>query len=210
MEGEIFWDVDTQRDFIKPDGKLSIEGAPKIIPNLRELIDYAHNNNIPIYGSVDYHKKENQEIETEDPDFSETYPPHCIAGTEGQEKIEATKPSNPLWIPPHPIEKETIEEKLQDHQGEVYIRKEKFDVFSNPNTVKLLELIQPSNIIVFGVALDVCNAHAINGFLEMDMDFDIHLIKDASKSIDPEEGQTLISHWKEEGVSIFKTEDVIT
>lgn len=209
MKDVIFWDVDTQKDFIRPDGNLSVEGADQIIPNLDKLVDYARSNNIPIYGSVDYHQLENQEIDTDDPDFSETYPPHCVVGTEGQEKIEATKPLNPLWIPTRPLDKNSLEESLEHHDGEVYIRKEKFDVFANPNTEKIINILQPANIVVFGVALDVCNAHAIDGFLEMDMNFDIHLIKDASKSIDPQKGGKLIAEWKQKGVSILQTEDII-
>ena len=32
MARVIFWDVDTQYDFMQPDGKLSVPGAQDIIP----------------------------------------------------------------------------------------------------------------------------------------------------------------------------------
>ena len=38
----IFWDVDTQYDFMKADGKLYVPDAEHIIPNLKRLTDYAH------------------------------------------------------------------------------------------------------------------------------------------------------------------------
>jgi len=33
----IFWDVDTQVDFMEPEGKLYVPGAETIIPNLQAL-----------------------------------------------------------------------------------------------------------------------------------------------------------------------------
>ena len=38
----IFWDVDTQYDFMKADGKLYVPDAEQLIPNLKKLTDYAH------------------------------------------------------------------------------------------------------------------------------------------------------------------------
>ena len=35
----IFWDVDTQVDFMLPGGKLYVPGAEKLIPNLKRLTD---------------------------------------------------------------------------------------------------------------------------------------------------------------------------
>jgi hypothetical protein len=38
----VFWDVDTQVDFMSPEGKLYVPGAETIAPNLGRLTDYAH------------------------------------------------------------------------------------------------------------------------------------------------------------------------
>ena len=37
----IFWDVDTQYDFMKADGKLYVPDAEQLIPNLKKLTDFA-------------------------------------------------------------------------------------------------------------------------------------------------------------------------
>ena len=55
MSGVIFWDVDTQYDFIMPDGKLYVTASEKRLPNLKKLTDHARQRGIPIYGSVDNH-----------------------------------------------------------------------------------------------------------------------------------------------------------
>ena len=77
MAGTIFWDVDTQYDFIMPDGKLYIQGAEEILPNLSLLTSFARRNNIQVLGSIDYHTLYDPEISS-DPDFQTTFPPHCL------------------------------------------------------------------------------------------------------------------------------------
>ncbi len=37
----IFWEVDAQRDFMLPGGKLYVPGAEKLLPNIRRLTDAA-------------------------------------------------------------------------------------------------------------------------------------------------------------------------
>jgi nicotinamidase/pyrazinamidase len=78
---KIFYDVDTQRDFMDADGALYVPGAEFIKPNISLLTTYARENKIPIWGSVDAH------IEN-DPEFM-VFPRHCVIGTRGQEKIIA-------------------------------------------------------------------------------------------------------------------------
>ena len=48
----IFWDVDTQYDFMRADGKLYVPGSEEIIPALRDLTRHAHDRGIPIVASV--------------------------------------------------------------------------------------------------------------------------------------------------------------
>src|ERR1051325_2709820 len=88
MERVVFWDVDTQVDFMAPGGKTYIKGAEEITENLRLLTGYARDNGIRNVGSVDYHTPGDAEISLS-PDFRETFPPHCLRGTEGQQKVDA-------------------------------------------------------------------------------------------------------------------------
>ena len=86
---EVFWDVDTQVDFMRPDGKLYVDGAERIVANLAALTDFAHGRGIRIVGSSDNHDPGDDEL-SETPDFVDTFPPHCLRGTEGQARIPET------------------------------------------------------------------------------------------------------------------------
>ena len=79
---KVFWDVDTQWDFMMASGKLSVPNAEVIIPNLSELTYYAIENNITILGSADRHFEDDEELEQ--------FGPHCMGGTAGQKKLGVT------------------------------------------------------------------------------------------------------------------------
>ncbi|MCL5267703.1 MAG: cysteine hydrolase [Bacteroidetes bacterium] len=199
----IFWDVDTQYDFMMPDGKLYVPGAESLIPNLTRLTAFARSNGIRICGSVDYHVMGDTEI-SNDPDFHETFPPHCLQGTAGQEKIGATKPKNPLWIDGNRYDPGLLKRLLENHRGEIILRKQKFDVFSNPNISDVLDFLRPTEIVIYGVALDVCDAHAIEGFLRLNK-YNLYLVTDAVRAIYEDKGRELIESWTQRGVKLIST-----
>jgi len=210
MRATIFWDVDTQHDFIMPDGRLYIKGAETILPRLVTLTGFAREKGVPLLGSVDYHTVKDTEI-SDSPDLRETFPPHCLVGTAGQEKVEATRPKDPLWIDSRPEDKETLKQKVREHLdrgGEVLFRKQRFDVFSNPNVDTVLDAVRPDRIVVYGVALDVCDRYAVEGLLDRRR-YRIALVQDATRAIYPEEGERLVQAWASRGVCLLTTDQVI-
>jgi nicotinamidase/pyrazinamidase len=74
----VFFDVDTQLDFLYPAGALYVPGAEKIVPALARLTRFAVDNQIPIISTADAHAED-------DPEFKH-WKPHCVVGTVGQQK----------------------------------------------------------------------------------------------------------------------------
>ncbi|HET7040554.1 MAG TPA: hypothetical protein VFI13_00985, partial [Gemmatimonadales bacterium] len=62
MTSTIFWDVDTQHDFMDPDGKLYVPGAEAIVPVLGQLTGYAHAHGIRVLASADDHVPGHREL----------------------------------------------------------------------------------------------------------------------------------------------------
>ena len=164
----IFWDVDTQHDFIQPDGRLYVAGSEEIVPVLRALSDYAHANDIRIIASADDHVEDHPEL-SETPDFRETFPPHCMRGTPGQRKIPETTLRDPIVI----------------------------------------ELLDPSQIVLYGVALDVCDRFAVEGLLRHRPASRLHVVTDATRPIDPAAGEALLRDWHHRGVALVSSRDVL-
>ena len=203
---DIFWDVDTQYDFMEPDGKLYVNGAEKIKGKLSKLTTLARNKGIPVVASIDYHSDDDVEL-SDNPDFLVTFPPHCLAGSEGAEKVPETRSANTHWIDEKKISTRTVDLMMQREESLV-LRKQQFDVFSNPNAAVLLQKSSPQRIFIYGVALDVCVAHAINGMIERGYGERIILVEDAVKAINPQRGNEMIEEWKMKGVNTATTAEV--
>jgi nicotinamidase/pyrazinamidase len=207
VPGTIFWDVDTQVDFMVPEGKLYVPDAAAITPNLERLTRYARENGLVRVASVDDHTLQDPEISAS-PDFALTFPPHCLHGTEGQRKIPATAMRAPVVVPNRVQDAADLAARVGGHRGEILIEKNRFDVFTNPNTEAVIDLLAPDTVVVYGVALDVCDAHAIRGFLRRG-GTRIVFVEDAARPIDAARGAALLGEWRGQGVSVVGTEDVL-
>src|SRR5438105_1682242 len=90
MSGVVLWDVDTQVDFMLPDGKLYVPGAEEVAPAMRRLVEAARAAGVVHVASADDHELTDDEI-SDRPDFTTTYPPHCLRGTLGARKVTETE-----------------------------------------------------------------------------------------------------------------------
>ena len=204
----IFWDVDTQHDFMKADGKLYVPGSESIIPDLRRLTDYAHQHGIRIVASADDHVPGHREL-SDTPDWKTTFPPHCMRGTVGQRKIPETALRDPLVIEPDPKDPAALAARVKSHDGDILFHKHWFDVFTNPNVEPVVNALQPRTIVLYGVATDVCDRFAIEGLLERHPEVRLFVVADATKAIDPNAQEHVLRQWAEEGVRIIDTDELI-
>lgn len=208
MSGLIFWDVDTQHDFMKADGKLYVPDAETIIPNLRRLTEHAHRRGIRIVASADDHVLGHREL-SDKPDWTETFPPHCMRDTPGQLKIPETTLRDPLVLEPEPLDPMALRGLVQGHSGDILFHKHWFDVFTNPNVGAVLDILAPERVVLYGVATDVCDKYAIEGLLARRPGLKLTAVTDAMKAIRPEAGERLLEEWRGRGVRLAKTAQVV-
>ncbi len=208
MTGLIFWDVDTQYDFMRADGKLYVPDAEQIIPQLAQLTRQAHEHGIRIVASADDHVPGHREL-SDQPDFKETFPLHCLRGTPGQRKIPQTRLKKPLVVEPEPADPQALKARVRRHAGDILFHKHWFDVFTNPNVEPVLDQLDPEQIVLYGVALDVCNKYAIEGLLQRRPRTQVHAVTDAMKPIDATQAKRLLERWKERGVELVTTAEAL-
>jgi nicotinamidase/pyrazinamidase len=199
VSGVVLWDVDTQIDFVHADGRLAVPGAEEVVPAMRRLVEAARAAGIPHVASADDHELTDAEI-SDDPDFETTYPPHCLRGTRGARKIAETDQDDPVPIGLGPLPERYLRGR------EFLLLKKHFDVFTNPNTERLLERLDPDEVVVFGVATDVCDDAAIRGLLERGRR--VRFVEDAARGLDEERVSRCTAAWREAGVEFTTAEAV--
>ena len=207
LERILFWDVDTQFDFMHPEGSLYVPGAERLLENLGRLSQAADRHRIPLVASADNHSSDDAEI-SDQPDFSLTFPPHCMSGSSGAERVEETRQEWTLVLGAERLERPEIESLLGESQPRVLIQKNELDVFSNPNTNTVLEVLAPERVIVYGVATDFCNRCAVEGLL--DREIKVTVVTDAIEAIDRQQAEALLADWHERGVLLRTTDELLS
>lgn len=205
MSGTILWDVDTQVDFIGPGGKLYFHGAEEARPAMARLVEGARAAGIVHVASCDQHELSDPEI-SEQPDFESTWPPHCLLGTRGAEKISETKQLDPLPLPQVPVPA-AILRRLLEGRREILIPKKQYDPFTNPNTEIMLDLLDPGWIVLFGVATDICDEAAVRALLARDRR--ITFVEDASRGVDEARVAACLAEWREAGVGFTTAAEAV-
>ena len=191
----VFVDIDTQFDFMNPNGALYVPDAEDIIDNIKKLFDYAKEHKIKILSSTDAHK-------VDDPEFK-LFPPHCLKGTSGNQKIEASTCKDNIII--ENIEQDITESML--HHEQIIVEKQTFDIFESINTDEIVKRLDAHNYVVFGVATDYCVKAAVLGFSKYG--YSASLVTDATKAITKEGEEKALKEMKDAGAVFTTTEDII-
>ena len=202
----VFWDVDTQADFMLADGALPVPGAEALRPNLARLTGAARAAGLTIVHTADDHEPHDPEIAAA-PDFVETFPAHCLRGTPGAARVAETAAAGAADIPPDGTGVDVA--AVAATAGEIVLRKNRFDAFSNLATAPLLRALAPDRVVVYGVALEVCDRYAVEGMLGLGAGFEIVVVEDAVAALDPTRGAELLDEWRQRGVRIASTDEVL-
>lgn len=190
--------VDCQEDFINENGKLPIKNAFKI----RQSLSALNQINIQKLKTMDFHDENTKEI-SENPDYINTFPKHCMKDTDGYLLIpEISNYNHPNtsvvgWEMNEEIATCNINSIHEDTT--VLLTKDKFDMFSgNKYTKMVLEKINADNFIVCGVATNICVDYAIKGLAEKKR---VYIVIDAVMGIPSIPLKPIVEKWKELGVT---------
>jgi len=203
----IFWDVDTQYDFMRPDGALYVAGAVQIIEKVSNIRKFALDNGYCIIASADSHSGSDGEI-SDSPDYRNSFPPHCLESQPGSERVGYLGELPIESVPKIPVSDEEVKQMAGREQFHIVIKKDEFDVFSNPNTLRLLEAIRPGKVIVFGVSLDVCVRYSVEGLLSWG-GAGIIVLADAVRSLDVKRGRDILNDFVKKGVEVLEFDEVV-
>jgi nicotinamidase/pyrazinamidase len=201
--GVLFWNVDTQVDFMEPDGKLYAPGAENIKPVLKKLTDLAAAHEIQVVNTADFHYADSVEL-SDNPDFIQTFPQHCMANTLGAEYVAETSPENPVifdW------NKDYLSVEEVKTRRNIVIRKDAFDVFAgNPYTDEIVKMIAPETVVVYGVTTNVCVNDAVQGLAKRVKK--VYVVEDAIKELP--NIPLPFDAWKNLGINLIHSSELPT
>lgn len=198
-ETTLFFDVDTQRDFIVPGGRLHASGAERVIPALKALTNLARKRGIRIAGHVDRHFPGDAELKRN----GGLYPDHCMDGTDGQRKIDETAPLNPIYVENRDMSDAEIAAAVA-HRGELFIEKQHVDVFEgNRNTRKLMPRLLENvrDVVIYGVCTDICIDLSVRRLLPYGRK--LHVVTDGTAPLDPARAQQCMEDWRRARVDLL-------
>jgi nicotinamidase/pyrazinamidase len=175
----IFFDVDTQLDFLYPAGALTVPGAEGIVQSLAGLTRFAAANCIQIISTTDTHTED-------DPEFR-IWKPHCVTGTIGQQKAAATLLSKP----------QILTASSPDDASQIIVEKQNLDCFTNANLRPLLEVLKADRYVVYGVFTELCVRYAAFGLLETGAQ--VELVTDAIKSVNASDERETLQNFQAQG-----------
>lgn len=189
----VFFDVDTQLDFMYPAGALYVPGAEELLPVLAHLTQFAKANRIHIISTADAHSEN-------DPEF-EAWKPHCVLGTVGQQKCAVTLAT------PHPGILSSVSRAHEPHHSQIVVEKQFTDCFTNPNLAPLLKHLRADRYVVYGVVSEICVRFAAFGLLQTGAR--VELVTDAIRHLDSTAYQKMIADFTAES-GMLTTSDTVT
>lgn len=193
----VFWEVDTQRDFMLPGGALYVPGAENLLPNVDRMVDAARRGQVLLVSDACVHTPD-------DPEFLD-FPPHCLQGTTGAEIVPEGLASDVFYIPDDPLF--PLPADFMRHE-QIVLLKKTLDVFDNPHTDSVIaEISREVEFIVFGVVTEYCVRCAVRSLLHRKRR--VAVVCDAIEAIDPVVGQRTLDEFTAAGVHLITADQAL-
>jgi nicotinamidase/pyrazinamidase len=193
----IFWEVDTQADFMLPGGKLYVPGAERLLPNIRKLTDAARQDRVFLVSHGCYHAEN-------DPEFT-TFPPHCIKGSPGSAYVPEALADRIVTVPNE--SGATLPRDLAPYQ-QILLEKQTLDIFASRHADELVKrLPAEAEFAVFGVVTEYCVRFAAKGLL--DRGRRVSVVADAIETLKAEDGDRTVAELKALGARFITTGEAL-
>ncbi len=193
----IFWEVDVQRDFMLPGGSLYVPGAEKLLPNIRRLTDAARQGRVFLVSHGCFHTPH-------DPEF-QTFPPHCVKGTEGAELVPEALTDKVARVPNDAAAK--VPEDLSQFQ-QILLEKQTLNIFESKHAEEVLQRLgKDPEFVVFGVVTEYCVSFAARGLLQRGRR--VAVVQDAIETLKKEDGQATIAELARLGARFTTTDQAL-
>jgi nicotinamidase/pyrazinamidase len=189
----VFVDIDTQYDFLYPTGALYVPGAERIVSRVAALNRFAFSAGIPVISTTDAHAENDVEFAL--------WPHHCVAGTLGQRKPEATLLDRRVVVPNRDFDLAAL-----DGARQIIVEKQTVDVFQAPNLGRIVERLPAERYIVYGVVTEICVLFAVRGLLRTGKP--VTVVTDAVESLAAADSERALDEIRANGGEFLTTGEI--
>lgn len=186
----VFFDVDTQLDFLYPAGALYVPGAERIVERVARLNRFAAAKGFKVISDTDAHTEN-------DPEFHD-WPPHCVIGTLGQLKPQTTLLDRRVTL----TSKDPLE-RWPNGAQQILLEKQSLDAFSNPRLPTFLEILGAERFVVYGVVTEICVKFAAWGLIKTGKR--VELVTDAVQHLDKQKADKMFEEFAAAGGGLTTT-----
>lgn len=194
--GRVLLDLNTQCDFLLPRGALPVTNRAQILPRIRQLMNWARLERVPVISSLEAHRPG---------ESVGGLPPHCIDRSRGQRKLPFTlmprrilvQGDNTLDVPWEPFRR---------YQQVIFTKREA-DFLSNPKTDRLINALTPDYWIAFGVTASRCVKSIVLGI--MARQHDVVVVRDACGDWSASDSEHAFLQMDAKGAILVTTEELI-
>ena len=174
--------VDVQKDFL-PGGSLAIETGEEVVGVLNRWIQAARECGAKIIASRDWHPPGHTSFKQQ----GGPWPVHCLQDTEGAE----FHPDLQL-----PDDAEVVSKGMRPDR-------DNYSPFDNTGLADELRRQGVQRVFIGGLAQDVCVRQTALDARRAG--FEVHLIEDATRPVDPKKGECAVDEMREAGVFVERT-----
>lgn len=188
----VFFDVDTQLDFVCPSGALYAPGAEALIPTIAALNRRAAVRGETVISTMDAHAENDVEFRT--------WPPHCVAGALGQRKAAASLLDERAVV--------ANGGECPDLGGakQILLEKQTIDAFDNRHLAAMLAALNAQRYVVYGVVTEVCVRCVAWGLLKTGAR--VEIVENAVGHLNAENGRRTLRDFADAGGYVVPAEDI--
>lgn len=190
-------DINTQCDFLLPNGSVPVANRARVLPNIRKLMNWARLAGVPVVSSLESHRAG---------EVVDGLPPYCVDRSNGQRKLPFTllprrmmlHSDNTFDLPLCPFRR----------YQQLIFTKRKVDFLSNPKADRLVNAMSVGCYIVFGSLAEHCVKAAVLALLTRQ--YRTVVISDACGHWDGGDADFAFRLMEAKGAIIVRTEELLS
>lgn len=191
----ILIDVGTQRDLFTADGKACIRNHRRVLANIRRIMAWARKEHIRIISTV----------RIVSANGNHSFPPFCLAGTDGARKIRYTRLPRSLTYPSDGYT--DFPRDLFERYDQVIQEVRSEDPFEEPRADRILSEVKATDFLVLGAPIETSVKYLVLGLLLRRRN--VIVLADAVGSLEKHASEVALRQMQAKGARLIDTRNLV-